>query len=70
MVWGKRTHLRGKSNQSVVMQLGNGQYIITLPKNVASWKGIQKGSLLKWSDAGQGRIMLEVVSPLKSSEEP
>lgn len=64
MVFGdKKQHKRGKSDQSVVMQLGNGQYLITLPKYVASWKGIQKGTLLKWSDAGQGRIMLDILPP-------
>lgn len=61
MVFGdNRQHKRGKSDQSVVMQLGNGQFIVTLPKYVASWKGISKGSLLKWSDGGQNRIIIEV----------
>lgn len=62
MVFGEnKQHKRSKSDQSVVMQLGNGQFIITLPKYVATWKGIHKGTLLKWSDAGQNRILIEVM---------
>ena len=62
MVFGdKKQHKRGKSDQSVVMQLGNGQYLITLPKYVASWKGVKKGTLLRWSDGGPNRILVEVM---------
>lgn len=62
MVFGdNRTHKRGKSDQSVVMQLGNGQFIVTLPKYVASWKGIAKGAVIKWSDGGPERILVEIV---------
>ena len=37
-----KQHRRGKSNQSVVMMLGNGQLLITIPKSLAGFKGIQR----------------------------
>ena len=48
-----KQHKRGKSNQSVVMQLGNGQLLITVPKVLAGFKGIKKGAVLNWSDGGE-----------------
>lgn len=63
MVFGNnKQHQRSKADHSVVMQLGNGQYIITLPKHVAAFKGIQKGTIVKWSDAGINRILIEIES--------
>lgn len=57
-----KTHAKGKNGETVVMQLGNGQYIVTLPKHVAAWKHIGKGTLLRWSDAGANRILIEIMA--------
>lgn len=60
MPFGKnKGHMRGQSGQSIVMQLGNGQLLITVPKILAGFKGIRKGAVLKWSDGGPGRLILE-----------
>ena len=65
MVFGTgKTHAKGKNGETVVMQLGNGQYIVTLPKHVAVWKGIRKGTTIRWIDGGPGRIVLEVIQGL------
>ncbi|MDE1865113.1 MAG: hypothetical protein KGH94_00530 [Candidatus Micrarchaeota archaeon] len=57
----KKIYVKGKSDESVVMQLGNKQLPLTIPKSVAGFKGIVRGQKLKWSDGGPGRLMLEVV---------
>lgn len=63
MVFGKnKQHQRGKSDQSVVMQLGNKQLLITVPKIIAGFKGIKKGSIIRWQDAGPGRLIVEVLN--------
>jgi hypothetical protein len=59
--WTGKTHTKGKNGETVVMQLGNGQYLVTLPKHVAVWKEIHRGTTIRWTDGGPGRIVLEVV---------
>jgi hypothetical protein len=44
------------------MQLKNGQFIATIPGFLVYIKKIQKGTALKWSDAGEGRILIEIGS--------
>lgn len=60
-IWKLRTHFRGKKDESRVVLLKNGQYITTVPRELTRWKRIGKGSLLKWSDAGENRVLVEVV---------
>jgi hypothetical protein len=38
-----KTHTKDKAGETIVMQLGNGQYTLTLPKHVAVLKHIGKG---------------------------
>jgi len=44
------------------MQFGNGQILVTVPREIARWKHIGKGTLLRWSDGGENRIIVEVLS--------
>ncbi len=57
----KRTHKIVAKDHSRVMRLGNGQLIATVPREIARWKHIDKATLLKWSDAGANRVLIEVV---------
>ncbi|MCL5238873.1 MAG: hypothetical protein M1286_00145 [Candidatus Marsarchaeota archaeon] len=50
-----------KTNATHVGQLKNGQFLTSVPAEIARWKHIGKGTLLKWSDAGQNRILIEIV---------
>jgi hypothetical protein len=34
---------------------------VTVPREITRWKRIEKGTLIKWSDGGPGRVILEVV---------
>ena len=43
------------------MQLKNGQIIATIPREFVNWKHITRDSLLKWSDAGENRVLIEVI---------
>ena len=56
----KKQHQHRAKDLTRAMQLGNGQYITTIPREITRWKKIAKGSMLKWSDAGTGRILLEI----------
>jgi len=44
------------------MQFSNGQILVTVPREIARWKHISKGTLLRWSDGGENRIIVEVLS--------
>lgn len=57
----RRTHNVVSKDHTRVMQLSNGQFIVTIPREIARWKHIGKGTLLKWSDGGQNRIIMEVL---------
>lgn len=58
--WNKKQHQRLPGNRSRVMQLGNGQLIVTLPKQIAEWKRARKGSVIRWEDGGGDRIVCVV----------
>lgn len=59
--WKGRQHKPTSHDRTRAMQLGNGQILITIPRLIASMKGIGKGTLVKWSSAGEGRLLIEVV---------
>lgn len=56
----RRTHTMVARDQTRVIQLSNKQLLVTVPREIARWKRVSKGSLLKWSDGGLNRILLEV----------
>jgi len=58
----KRTHKIVGRDKSRAMQFGNGQILVTVPREIARWKHISKGTLLRWSDGGENRIIVEVLS--------
>jgi len=35
--------------------------LVTVPREIARWKHISKGTLLRWSDGGENRIIVEVL---------
>jgi len=49
----KRTHKIVGRDKSRAMQFGNGQILVTVPREIAMWKHISKGALLRWSDGGE-----------------
>lgn len=57
----RRTHKVISRDYTRIMRLSNGQLIVTLPREIGRWKHIDKGTLLKWSDGGLNRIIIEVV---------
>ena len=57
----KRTHKIVGRDKSRAMQFGNGQILVTVPREIARWKHIGKGTLLRWSDGGENRIIVEVL---------
>ena len=50
------------------MRLGNGQLLATVPREISRWKHIEKGTVLKWSDAGQDRILIEILDQAPNSK--
>jgi len=57
----KHTHKVAGRGKSRVMQFKNGQILVTVPREIARWKRIGKGTLLRWSDGGENRIIIEVL---------
>jgi hypothetical protein len=57
-LWKRRKHYHTRADQTRTIQLGNGQLLITIPKMIANWKQIGKGSLVRWSDGGLNRIQI------------
>jgi len=57
----KRTHKVAGRDKSRVMQFKNGQILVTVPREIARWKRIGKGTLLRWSDGGENRVIIEVL---------
>ena len=49
---------RGKRR---AMQLKNNQILVTVPREIARWKHIGKGTLLRWRDGGENRVIVEVL---------
>ncbi|VVB81973.1 Uncharacterised protein [uncultured archaeon] len=60
-LWKRRTHKIVSREHSHVLMLKNGQCLATIPRELTRWKKIGKGTLLKWSDAGSNRLLIEVV---------
>ena len=60
-IWNKPQHRKIDKDHSRVMRLGNGQLMATVPREISRWKHIEKGTVLRWSDGGPGRILIEVL---------
>jgi len=56
----KRTHKVAGRGKSRVMQFKNYQILVTVPREIARWE--HKGTLLRWSDGGENRVIVEVLS--------
>ena len=56
----RRTHKVVARDHTRLIKLGNGQLIVTIPREVSRWKRIGKGTLLKWQDGGENRLIVEV----------
>jgi len=57
----KRAHKVAGRDKSRAMQFKNGQILVTVPREITRWKHIGKGTLLRWSDGGKNRIIVEVL---------
>ena len=57
-----RTHKVSDRGKSRAMQFKNGQILVTVPREIARWKHIGKGTLLRWSDGGENKVIVEVLS--------
>ncbi len=57
----RRQHKIESRDKTRVIQLSNRQMIVTIPREITRWKYIGKGTLLKWSDGGLSRIIMEVL---------
>jgi hypothetical protein len=58
----KRTHKVAGRDKSRVIQFKNDQILVTAPREIERWKHIGKGTLLRWPDGGENRIIVEVLS--------
>ena len=56
----KRIHKVAGRGRSRVMQFKNGKILVTVPREIARWKYIGKCALLRWSDGGENRVIVEV----------
>jgi hypothetical protein len=56
----RRQHKTESRDKTHVIQLSNKQLIVTIPREITRWKHIGKGTLVKWSDGGLNRIIIEV----------
>jgi len=57
----KCTHKIAGRDKSRIMQFGNVQIIVTVPREIARWKHISNGTQLRWSDGGENRVIIEVL---------
>ena len=57
----RRQHKVESRDKTRVIQLSNKQLIVTIPRETTRWKHIVKGTLLKWSDGGHNRIIIETI---------
>jgi hypothetical protein len=57
----RRKHFRLGKDYTRVIQLSNKQLLITIPREISRWKHIEKGTVVKWSDGGENRIIIESV---------
>lgn len=58
----RRQHKIESRDKTRVIQLSNKQLIVTIPREITRWKHIGKGSLLKWSDGGLDRIIIDIIN--------
>jgi hypothetical protein len=58
----RRTHNVVSGDHTRVMKLSNGQFIVTIPREVARWKYAGKGTLLKWFDGGMNRVIVKILA--------
>ncbi len=56
----RRIHKVVARDNTRVIKLGNGQFIVTIPMELCRWKHVNKGTLLKWQDGGGNRLIVEV----------
>ena len=56
----RRVHKRVGRCFTRVIRLSNNQLLVTIPREIARWKHIGKGALVKWSDGGLNRVIIEV----------
>ncbi|MDE1871192.1 MAG: hypothetical protein KGI06_03050 [Candidatus Micrarchaeota archaeon] len=57
----RRTYNVIAKHYTRVMRLSNGQFIVTIPRELTRWKNIGKGTLLKWSNGGENRLIVEII---------
>ena len=57
----RRIHKVVARDHTRVIKLGNGQFIVTIPRELCRWKQVNKGTLLKWQDGGSNRLIVEVM---------
>ncbi len=57
----RRVHKVVSRSSTRVMKLSNKQLLVTVPREIAKWKRIEKGTLIKWSDGGINRVIIEVI---------
>ncbi len=58
--WAKNAQPHKKKDQTVLMEMHNGQFLTTMPREIVRWKKLAKGAVLKWSDGGPNRITIEL----------
>jgi len=58
----KRTHKVEGKDKSRVLQFKNSQIIVTALRKITRWKQAGKGTLLRWPDGGDNRVIVEVLS--------
>jgi len=64
----KRTHKVAGRGKSRAMQFGNGQILVTVPREIARWKHIGKGTLLSYSAAMKDERIIAATSPIYPRE--
>ena len=57
----RRSRKGMRKDTTMVQRLRNGQFIATLPGEICRWKHISKVTVLRWSDGGPGRILIEII---------
>ena len=56
----RRIHKVVDMDHTRVIKLGNGKFIVTIPRELCRWKHVNKGTLLKWQDGCGNRLIVEV----------
>ncbi len=47
------------AKKAIVQKTSNNQYIVTIPKQIAEFKGIEKGTILYWAEDSEGNLVLK-----------